>query len=97
MPTTDELINDLNGATIFSRLDLRQGYHQLILDEESRNLTFSTHRGLRRYKRLCFGVNSAAEVFQHKIGETIQDIPNAKKYVRDVMYRDVPNKSTTQL
>ena len=83
MPTTDELINDLNCATIFSKLDLRQGYHQLMLDEESRNLTtFSSHKGLRRYKRLCFGVDSAAEIFQHKISETIHDILNTRKYVR---------------
>ena len=83
MPTTDELINDLNGATIFPKLGFRQGYHQLMLDEEFGNLTtFSTHKGLRCYKRLCFCVNSAAEIFQHKISETIQDIPNAKKYVR---------------
>ena len=86
MPTTDELINDSNGATIFSKLDLGQGYHQLMLDEESKNLTtFSTHKRLRRYKRLCFGVNSAAEIFQHKISETIQDIPNAKNMSDDVI------------
>ena len=86
MPTTDELINDLNGATIFSKLDLRQEYHQLMLDEESRNLTtFSNHKGLHHYTRLCFGVNSAAEIFQHKISETIQDIPNAKNMSDDVI------------
>ena len=85
MPTTDELINDLNGA-IFSKLDLRQGYQQLMLDEESRHLTtFSTHKGLCHYKRLCFGVNSAAEIFQHKISEMIQDIPNAKDMSDDVI------------
>ena len=79
MPINDELINDLNGATIFTKLDLRQGYHQLMHDEESRNLTtFSTHKGFRHYERLCFGVNSAAEIFQHKVSETIQDIPDAK-------------------
>ena len=82
MPTTDELINDLNSATIFSKLDLRQRYHQLMLDEESINLTtFSTHKALCLYKRLCVCVNSAAEIFQNKISETIQDILNAKIYV----------------
>ena len=31
MPTLDEVIHDLNGATVFSKLDLNQGYHQLLL------------------------------------------------------------------
>ena len=86
MPTTDELISDLNGACHFSKLDLKQGYHQLTLAEESRNLTtFTTHKGLRRYKRLCFGVNSAAEIFQNTISQTIQDISNAKNMSDDVI------------
>ena len=64
-PTIDDLINDLNGATVFSKLDLNQGYHQLELAPESRYITtFSTHKSLRRYTRLPYGVSSAAEVFQ---------------------------------
>ena len=65
-PTVDDIIYRLNGATVFSKLDLNKGYHQLKLDEDSRHITtFTTHRGLFRYKRLSFGINSAAEVFQH--------------------------------
>lgn len=55
MPTLDEIITDLNGATVFSTLDLTSRYHELELDPESRHITtFSTHVGLRRYKRLMF-------------------------------------------
>jgi len=55
MPTIDDLIVDLNGATHFSTLDLSSGYHQLELAPESRFVTtFSTHFGLRGYKRLPF-------------------------------------------
>ena len=62
MPTVDDLIHRLNGATVFSKLDLRAGYHQLTLDKESRYITtFATHKGLWRYKSLNFGTNSASE------------------------------------
>ena len=46
-PTISEMVSDLNGAKVFSKLDLNQGYNQLELDQESRYLTtFSTHMGL---------------------------------------------------
>ena len=49
-PTIDDLIHTLNGATVFSKLDLRAGYHQLTLAPESHYITtFTTHKGLRRY------------------------------------------------
>ena len=43
VPYESDLIHDLNGATIFSLLDLRSSYHQLELAPESRYITtFST-------------------------------------------------------
>ena len=57
IPTIEDLVVDLNGAKYFSKLDMNQGYHQLELAPESRYITtFSTHRGLYRYKRLNFGM-----------------------------------------
>ena len=45
--TLDELIHDLNGATVFSKLDLSSGYHQLELHPLSRYITtFRTHNGI---------------------------------------------------
>ena len=50
MPTLDDLISDLNGSTVFSKLDLSNAYHPLELDEASRQVTtFTTHAGIRRY------------------------------------------------
>ena len=47
MPTTDDLIYTLNGATVFSKLDLRSGYHQLSLAPESHHITtLATLQGL---------------------------------------------------
>ena len=51
MPTLDELIHDLNGATVFSKLDMSSGYHQLELHPSSRYITtFRTHNVLYKYK-----------------------------------------------
>ena len=77
-PTIKEIIGDLNGAKVFSKLDLNQGYNQLELAPESRYITtFGTHLGLMRYKRLNFGISSAAEIFQNVIRETLEGIPGA--------------------
>ena len=85
-PTIEELIADLNGATHFSKIDLKAGYHQLILHPDSRYITtFSTHCGLFRYKRLMFGLNSAAETFQHAIQTVIENIQGARNVSDDII------------
>ena len=67
IPTIDELIADMTGATVFSKIDLNKGYHQLELHPDSRPITtFRTHQGVHRYKCLSFGMNSAAEIFPPK-------------------------------
>ena len=86
MPTIDDILMQLNQSTVFSKLDLTAGYHQLELTEESRNITtFTTHVGLRRYKRLNFGVTSAAEIFQNAIAEMLSDIPDALNTSDDIL------------
>ena len=82
----DDLVDALNGATVFSKLDLRSGYHQLVLAQESRYITtFVTHEGLRRYTRLNFGINSASEIFQNAISEQIKGIPGAINISDDII------------
>lgn len=47
IPTVEEVLHELNGSTVFSKLDLKWGFHQVELDAESRRITtFITHRGL---------------------------------------------------
>ena len=58
--TVDEVLENLNGSAVSSKLDLCLGFHQIKLDGDSRDITtFATHDGLFRYKRLGFGVNLA--------------------------------------
>ena len=59
----------------FSKRDLKSGYHQLELHPSCRYITtFSTHVRLYKHKRVSFGINSAAEIFQSTIQTLIADI-----------------------
>ena len=83
IPNVEELFEDMAEATTFSKVDLTAGFHQLLLDEESRSLTtFHTHKGLMRYKRLCFGVTSAPKQFQYAIQQTLQGLEGVRNIGR---------------
>ncbi|CAB4036105.1 Retrovirus-related Pol poly from transposon [Paramuricea clavata] len=76
----------LNGAKFFSKHDLSQAYHQLELDEQSRYITtFSTHVGLYRYKRLNYGTNAAAEIFQYTLQTALKGIKGVKNIADDII------------
>ena len=87
MPTLDDIINELNGATVFYHLDINHGYHQLELKENNRDITtFATHLGLYRYKRLNFGTRSAAEIFQETVNkENTRDIVGCINISGDIL------------
>ncbi|XP_044180988.1 uncharacterized protein K02A2.6-like [Acropora millepora] len=81
-------------AQVFSKLDLNWGYHQLELHRDSRSITtFTTHCGLYRYKRLMFGINSAPEVYQHVIQQTLQGCEGVANISDDII---VHGKSTEE-
>ncbi|CAB4022057.1 Hypothetical predicted protein, partial [Paramuricea clavata] len=86
IPTVDDVRFELNGAKYFSKLDLSQAYHQLELDPKRRHITtFSTHIGLYRYKRLNYGTNAAAEIFQYTLQTQLQGLVGVKNIADDII------------
>ena len=82
-PTSKEVINALNRAKVFSKLDLNQGYNQLELAPESRYLTtFSTHLGQRRFRTLNFGINCCRRNFSKRDSRSNQWFEKCFKYQR---------------
>lgn len=70
----EDVLPQLSNAKVFSKLDTRSGYWNVILDKESKFLTtFNTPFGRYCFKRLPFGLVSTLDIFQRKIDDTYMD------------------------
>ena len=86
IPNVDEITQSISGSKVFSKLDLKWGYHQLKLSSESQEITmFATHCALFRYKRLLFGVNSASEKYQYEIQTALAGIEGQESISDDII------------
>ena len=86
IPTSKDIDILLNGACYLSKLDVRQAFHQLELDESSRHITtFTTHKGLFRYKRLNFGTSAASEIFQNALEKHLCEMEGVRNIHDDII------------
>ena len=71
----------MNGSRVFSKLDLKWGYHQL----EWEITTFATLGGLFRNKRLLVVVCYASDQNQHEIASALEGIEGVEKISDDIV------------
>ena len=84
--TAEQVMSELHGAIYFSAPDIKAGYCQLPLDEESSYLTkFNTPLRIYRWLRLPFGIKSAPELYQRVMDSMLEDIEGATAIMDDII------------
>ena len=85
-PRVEDFIYRLHDCKIFTKLDLRQGYHQLALDPSTKQVaTFSTPWGNYRPQRLVFGAKSSQDVFDDAMFRVFGDIHHCLNQRDDIL------------
>ena len=84
-PRVEDFIYRLHDCKIFTKLDLRQGYHWLALDPSTRQVaTFSTPWGNYRAQQLVFGAKSSQDVFDEAMFRFFGDIHHCSNQRDDI-------------
>jgi hypothetical protein len=76
----DILFDQLAGARVFSKVNLRSGYHQIkIHPEDVPKTTFSTRYGLYKYLVMSFGLTNSPAYFMYLMNSVF--MPELDKFV----------------
>ena len=85
LPTPEELFVRIKGKR-FCKLDLKDAYLQMELDQASKDMTtVTTHKGLLRMNRLPFGISTCGDIFQAAMDRILEGLDGCVNYLDDLL------------
>jgi hypothetical protein len=74
LPRIEDLFDQMKGASVFSKIDLRSGYHQLkIWESDIPKTTFRIRYGLYEYTMMSFGLTNAPAYFMYLMNKVFME------------------------
>ena len=90
VPNLQDFSSRLAGSTIFSKVDLIRGYHQILVNEEDIPKTaIITPFGLYEFLRMPFGLKNAAQAFQRLMDTVCRGLSLVFVYLDDILIASV--------
>ena len=97
LPHIQDFNNNLAGCTVFSKIDLIRGYHQIPIAPSSIAKTaVITPFGLREFLHMPFGLKNAAQSFQRLMDGILQDLPFFFVYLDDILVASFSHQEHSQ-
>ena len=99
IPDTSVILSNLGNSKFFTTLDLKSGFHQIIMCEKDRQKTVFNN-GKYEFCTLPFGLRNAPSIFQRAIDDVLSDdiySPNGKLHLKhiDIILQKLENAGMT--
>ena len=87
IPTLPEILDRVGHATVLSKIDLTSGFHQILVEPQSRDhTTFLSPKGKFRFVRMPFGLKNAPSHFQRCMEKVLEPVADcAAVYIDDIV------------
>ena len=87
IPTLPQILNNIGHASVLSKVDLTAGFHQIFVDNQSRDFTtFLSPKGKYRFVRMPFGLKNAPSHFQRTMDKVLEPVADcASVYIDDII------------